>query len=287
MKKLWVILGSLLLFFFLPFLFWGPSWKDSDDDGVPNHLDKCPNTSSGIKVDAWGCPADSDGDWVIDSRDGCPDTPQGVQVDSDGCPMDADLDGVYDGHDKCPGTEPGISVDENGCPLDSDRDGVNDDVDQCAGTPLGARVDERGCWVVQGIQFDPGKWDIPIQAYPILDEVVAVLDKNSSLTIEIQGHTDNIGSEEANRAISAKRAKAVSEYFVEKGIGVERLSAVGYGPSSPIAENDTPEGRAKNRRVDKSEIGNRKSEIGNRRTCDLRPVTCDLRLATCNLRPVS
>jgi OOP family OmpA-OmpF porin len=83
-----------------------------------------------------------------------------------------------------------------------------------------------------------------------LDGVVAVLKRNPTLRVEIQGHTDNIGSEASNRKLSENRARAVMEYLVKKGVEAERLSAAGYGSSRPIASNDTLEGRARNRRVE-------------------------------------
>ena len=80
--------------------------------------------------------------------------------------------------------------------------------------------------------------------------MVAVLERNPSLNIVIQGHTDNRGTAAHNQKLSENRAKSVLEYFVEKGITRERLSAVGFGFSSPAATNETPEGQAKNRRVE-------------------------------------
>jgi OOP family OmpA-OmpF porin len=91
-----------------------------------------------------GAPADSDGDGVPNRLDRCPDTPRGAQVDPRGCPLDSDGDGVFDGLDMCPGTPAGARVDPRGCPLDSDGDGVFDGLDQCPDTPRGARVDARG-----------------------------------------------------------------------------------------------------------------------------------------------
>ena len=90
---------------------------DSDGDGVPDSLDKCPNTPQGVSVDKNGCPVDSDGDGVPDYMDKCPDTPKGVTVDKDGCPVDSDGDGVPDYLDKCPDTPKGAKVDKNGCPV--------------------------------------------------------------------------------------------------------------------------------------------------------------------------
>lgn len=223
---------------------------DSDGDGVVDRLDQCPDTPAGAKVDYKGCPVDTDRDGVYDYQDECPDTPEGVRVDSKGCPFDSDGDGVYDYRDKCPGTPRGVKVDANGCPVDTDKDGVADYKDKCPGTPEGAKVDERGCWVLQGVYFDTNKSSIKPQSYPALDEVVKVLKENSGIKLEIQGYTDSVGSEKYNQALSEKRAKSVYEYFIKKGIKSSQLSYKGYGESSPIASNDTEEGRAKNRRVE-------------------------------------
>ncbi|HKQ96819.1 MAG TPA: OmpA family protein [Candidatus Polarisedimenticolia bacterium] len=119
--------------------------KDSDGDGVPDGLDKCPSTPKGAKVDAKGCPIDSDGDGVADGLDKCPGTAKGVKVGSDGCPMDSDKDGVFDGTDQCPDTPAGSKVDAKGCPTDADGDGVADGLDKCPGTPKGVKVNAEGC----------------------------------------------------------------------------------------------------------------------------------------------
>jgi OOP family OmpA-OmpF porin len=87
-------------------------------------------------------------------------------------------------------------------------------------------------------------------AEPVLDEVVFVLKKNPNLRVEIQGHTDNVGEAQYNRKLSKKRARSVMDYFIQEGIEPGRLSYEGYGFSSPAASNATPEGRAKNRRVE-------------------------------------
>lgn len=119
--------------------------KDSDNDGVNDDVDQCPNTPAGVKVDEFGCPLDADNDGVPDYLDKCPFTPAGVKVDKDGCPLDSDLDGVPDYLDHCPGTPTDVKVNNNGCPLDSDGDGVPDYLDHCANTPPGTEVDNNGC----------------------------------------------------------------------------------------------------------------------------------------------
>ncbi|MCF8083974.1 MAG: OmpA family protein [Deltaproteobacteria bacterium] len=132
---------------------------------------------------------------------------------------------------------------------DSDGDGVLDNQDKCPGTPKGAHVNKFGCWVLEEVLFDFDKHNIKPQYYSFLDQAAAVLKKNPDLKVQIEGHTDNMGSAAYNQKLSLKRAAAVMTYFVSKGIDKERLMAKGYGFSRPVATNETEEGRALNRRV--------------------------------------
>ena len=125
--------------------FWMGRPRDTDEDGVPNKIDRCPGTPKGAVVDAGGCPLDTDKDKVFDGLDKCAGTPEGAVVDDKGCPLDADADGVFDGIDKCPDTPKGVLVDAQGCPMDSDGDLVFDGPDQCPNTPKGSKVDASGC----------------------------------------------------------------------------------------------------------------------------------------------
>jgi outer membrane protein OmpA-like peptidoglycan-associated protein len=118
---------------------------DTDNDGVGDHKDRCPDTPAGCRVDDHGCPIDTDRDGVCDGLDQCENTPAGIQVDERGCPRDSDRDGVPDGTDQCADTPAGCQVDSRGCPVDSDRDGVCDGLDQCPDTPSGTTVDAKGC----------------------------------------------------------------------------------------------------------------------------------------------
>jgi len=236
-------------------------YPDSDGDGVPNHLDKCPDTPSGVKVDAVGCPLDSDGDGVPDYLDKCPNTPKGVGVDAVGCPLDSDGDGVPDYLDKCPNTPRGMAVDANGCP-DSDGDGVPDNLDKCPNTPRGVPVNASGCplegitvigdeWMVRGeILFALNKSDLTSHAKELLGRAVDFLKKNPQYVTEIQGHTDSTGPLAWNMELSQRRADSVKAYMVSQGVPTDRLTTKGFGPHEPIAPNDTKENRAKNRRVD-------------------------------------
>jgi len=133
---------------------------------------------------------------------------------------------------------------------DTDGDGVYDSDDECPGTPKGARVNIKGCWIIAGILFDYDKWNIKAVSYPALDEVVAVLKQNPDLKVEIQGHTDNIGSAAYNMKLSRKRAESVKSYLDKKGIYSTRLKSEGYGFAKPVVPNTTPENRALNRRVE-------------------------------------
>jgi len=228
--------NNLLYTLGLLFSFGGEKMKvDSDADGVYDEDDRCPDTPLGVSVDSSGCPIDSDGDGVPDYMDKCPGTPKGAAVDADGCPLDSDGDGVYDYLDKCPDTPRGIVVDENGCPK---------------AEPKGAEVTDHGTYVFRNIRFEFGKATLRQDSYPVMDEVMTFLENNPDLKLEIQGHTDNVGPEDFNLMLSEKRAKAVMDYLLGKGIEPGRLSAKGFGLSDPMRSNDTPEGRAENRRVE-------------------------------------
>ena len=146
-------------------------------------------------------------------------------------------------------------MDANGCPIDSDGDGVADCLDKCAGTPKGIVVDENGCvpegfLVVGDVLFDTNKWDIKPEGQVQLDKGVAFLLKNPQLKVEIQGHTDSSGTLAWNTDLAQRRAESVMKYLVSKGVPAGQLRAKGFGPTVPVAPNDTKEGRAKNRRVD-------------------------------------
>jgi len=105
-------------------------------------------------------------------------------------------------------------------------------------------------WVLFGVNFDVNKSTIKPESYPILEHAVSVLKDNSDIKVEIQGHTDGDASAAYNMKLSQKRAEAVKAYLVEHGIDASRLSTVGYGKTKPIADNNTAEGKAKNRRIE-------------------------------------
>ena len=255
---------------------------DTDEDGVPDQEDPCP-LIAGLLADN-GCPPpppDTDGDGTIDAEDGCPLLPGSLQAG--GCP-DRDGDGLRDSLDKCPDQAGRISL--QGCP-DSDNDGVPDEKDQCpdkvgdfttAGCPDadldGIRdleddcpvdpgpLSNKGCPLIktrgaeeldfqaEHIKFEQGSATLLVASHEVLDEVARILNTYTSFQLEIIGHTDATGKEESNLQLSQLRAKACMEYLITKGIAASRLQAIGKGESQPIADNLTPEGREKNRRVE-------------------------------------
>jgi OmpA-OmpF porin, OOP family len=170
--------------------------------------------------------------------------------------VDTDGDGVYDAFDKCPDTPKGATVDGDGCPADDDKDTVWNGIDQCANTPVDRIADETGCPMPEKvnidlhIQFDNNRADIKEMYRDQIAKVAMFMRTYPAVTAEIEGHTDSVGSSKKNTALSRQRADNVKKYLVKEfGIDAARLTARGYGPSRPIADNGTEEGRAMNRRV--------------------------------------
>lgn len=102
---------------------------------------------------------------------------------------------------------------------------------------------------LNNIFFEYAKAVLQPTSFPELDRIADTMKENPNLVIEIQGHTDNVGSDESNQKLSQDRAEAVRKYLLSKKIQTARITSVGYGETKPIASNDTEEGRAQNRRV--------------------------------------
>ncbi len=116
--------------------------------------------------------------------------------------------------------------------------------------PLYNKLLTDGKIVTYGITFDVNKATIKPQSMGTINEIFSILQKYPDLRFSVEGHTDNTGNTTQNQTLSESRAKAVCEKLKEMGISASRLSAKGHGMSKPIDNNDTPEGRAKNRRVE-------------------------------------
>jgi len=237
-----------------------PKKKDTDKDGVTDDLDLCPLVPGKA---AWhGCPVpDSDHDGIDDEHDSCKNVPGVARYN--GCPIpDSDHDGINDEEDKCP-HQAGVGR-YNGCPIpDRDGDGINDEEDKCpdsAGT-----AENHGCPVVKEIRkeateqinyiahnilFNTASDQLTDSSYIALSQLADLLLRHPEWHLAIEGYTDNSGDPTKNLALSQKRADAVRNLLASKGIPAARLSAKGFGPQNPIADNRTPKGKAANRRVE-------------------------------------
>ncbi len=211
-----------------------------------------------IAVAEAAAPADTDQDGVLDTDDQCPDTPAGASVDANGCELDSDNDGVVDSKDQCPATPAGAAVDANGCELDSDNDGVVDSKDQCPNTPAGDKVDEQGCSVMQEelvtvdlhVAFANNSAVVPDSDYAKIEELATYMARYAGSVVTIEGHTSKAGSAAYNKQLSQKRADAVAEVLISDfGIARDRVTAIGYGEERPLDDSGTQAAAQKNRRV--------------------------------------
>lgn len=229
--------------------------KDSDGDGVSDNEDLCPNVK-GLK-EYKGCP-DTDGDGVFDDLDECPKV-LGPKVNK-GCPWpDSDNDGLSDNKDDCP-TISG-PVENRGCPYgDTDGDGVNDNVDPCPKTT--GPVENKGCPVIEkkdqkvidmafkNLEFETSKDIIEESSKPSLNSLAEKLKQKPEWNLLLSGHTDNDGDDDANMILSKNRSETVKSYLISRGISESRIRVNYFGETEPVANNNTSEGRQKNRRVE-------------------------------------
>jgi len=232
-----------------------PVVLDRDNDGVPDDTDKCPDTPGLASL--MGCP-DKDGDGIADADDKCPDV-RGI-AKYQGCPIpDTDKDGINDEQDKCP-TVAGLAK-YQGCPMpDQDNDGVADEDDKCPTRP--GPVSNQGCpeiakeviekvnMAAKNVFFATGSYKLLAKSYKSLNEVAELMKSDESLILDVDGHTDDVGSDENNQKLSENRAASVREYIKSRGIPESRMVSTGYGEAKPVAENTTATGRAQNRRTE-------------------------------------
>jgi len=258
--------------------------KDSDNDGVSDKKDQCPDTPAGVAVDENGCPLDSDLDGVPDYLDECPTTPglekfkgcpdtdgDGIPDKDDACPdvaglislkgcPDSDGDGVSDKDDRCPDTPAGWEVDKFGCPIDRDRDGIPDSEDDCPDKPGVAEL--KGCpWTPpalmvkyglnnKNILFDFDSSKLQNEGTNTLNIIAKALKNHDDFGVLFEGFTDWTGTDDYNLKLSEKRVVSAKNYLMGKGIGENRISTSFFGEAKPVKENSTKEGRKYNRRVE-------------------------------------
>jgi len=228
---------------------------DTDGDGLKDADDACPEVAGLAALN--GCP-DADGDGVADKDDQCPN--DAGTAANNGCP-DADADGVYDKDDEC--KEVAGPAENKGCPWpDTDGDGVFDKDDNCVnevgppsnqGCPEKVITEEAKIKLdkfAKAIYFNSGKSSFRLGVKDNLDLIADIMKEFKDSDFSIEGHTDSQGSAKLNQSLSDSRSKAVLDYLVEKGIAASRLSSKGFGEDNPIANNKTSKGRAQNRRVE-------------------------------------
>jgi OOP family OmpA-OmpF porin len=229
---------------------------DSDKDGTADPDDSCKTIAGPPR---WhGCPIpDSDHDGIDDEQDSCKMVPGVARYH--GCPVpDADSDGVNDEEDSCKYV-PGVP-DHHGCPIpDSDHDGLNDEMDKCPNQP--GPADNNGCPVIKAemlkraelvaanLMFQTNSANLTKNSFPAIRELADSLRANPDLNLLIEGYTDNLGGAAFNLKLSENRANTVKKQLVQLRISENRLETRGFGESKPLAPNNTPAGRAQNRRV--------------------------------------
>jgi outer membrane protein OmpA-like peptidoglycan-associated protein len=250
----------------------GPA--DKDQDRIPDLSDNCPENPEDYDdfEDTDGCPEDdNDKDKIVDKDDQCALIPEDYDnfEDTDGCPEDDnDKDGIVDKSDGCPidPEDKDNFEDADGCPeLDNDKDKIADKDDKCPNEPetYNEVEDTDGCpdfklititdekiVLTQKIFFAKGKTKILPKSFPLLDEVAEALKTKTKITVRIEGHTSDEGTDAYNLKLSQGRADSVRQYLIDQGIDGARMEAKGYGESLPIESNKKEAGREKNRRVE-------------------------------------
>ncbi len=238
-----------------------PKNRDSDNDGLSDSEEVRMYKTDPRKPDTDGDGL-KDGDEVATYKtdplkldtdlDGLKDGDE-VTRRTDPLKTDTDADGLLDGDEVLRQTDPLRMDTDNGSvsdgkeianqtnPLDP-----NDDVPK----PTLRKVEIGKAIVLEGIVFRSGKATIEVQSEETLEQVFNTLLENPEVIIEIRGYTDNVGQRLRNIKLSQQRAEAVRSWLVHKGIDSQRIMAKGYGADNPIADNATPEGRQKNRRIE-------------------------------------
>ncbi|MGH7494522.1 MAG: OmpA family protein [bacterium] len=222
-----------------------PLTDDTDQDGLTDGEELLTHHTNPLK-------ADTDNDRLSDGEeltvhrthplladtdsDGVRDGLEVHRLVSNPNESDTDGDGIADGRDQCPteaatGESHGIA---EGCP--DIKPQIWMEVDQVI--------------VLVGVNFLAGEARPTPQSLEALEKVYNTLADNVEVAFEIQGHADGAGNLDSNLRLSQRRAEAVFEYLAQRGIAPERLRPVGLGESQPLASNDTPMGRAQNRRIE-------------------------------------
>lgn len=287
------------------------NYDNRHDFAKPKYYDKCPQTTpASVPVDKYGCPPDSDGDGVPDYLDKCPNTPSGVKVDKDGCPLDSDRDGVSDYLDKCPDTPAGMKVDQNGCPpppvvekagsiadpcigktakevfvLLPDRDGkvgqvevittagsqglnkaweatnvVGADQKPCESAVMDEKavrdkfkeaLDAEPALPVSFVVYFKSGSSAPIEeSKKLIPEIAEAVKSHKAINVFVAGHTDSVASNKYNQKLSEKRAKTISNLLISQGVDKSVIEIGYYGEEKLLIATPDNVNEPGNRRVE-------------------------------------
>jgi len=215
-----------------------PLKTDTDGDGL----------SDGVEVNQYK----TDPQKVDTDGDGLKDGAEVNQYKTDPLKADTDSDGLSD-------AEEVNTYKTNPLMIDSDSGGMADGAEVKSKTnPMDSSDDitstivlEKGKrLILQGVNFKSNQATLTDDSKSILEEAYKALLLNPDVRVEISGYTDNVGSDEYNQKLSLRRAQAVKNWLVQRGIASNRMKTVGKGEMEPVASNDTAQGRAQNRRIE-------------------------------------
>ena len=228
-------------------------------------IDVLKDDVSSLNIRIEGFTDDADNDGVSDAFDKSPNTPLGVAVDGSGNALDVDMDNVPDYRDADPFSNRGVLVDENGVELDDDKDGVPNSKDLESNTVVGTMVNQFGMNVsgtvytngggmiyFPSIYFNSGSAIVGSSNENRIATIALMLKNNADISLNVIGHTDNVGDTEFNKELGLKRAKAVINYLVSNySIDSKRLDAITKGEQDPLSNVSEVNVLTKiNRRVD-------------------------------------
>jgi len=230
--------------------------SDTDGDGLTdgNEIDKY--RTDPLKTD-------SDGDGLTDGAevnnyntdpnkadtdmDGLKDGAEVNQYHTNALKSDSDGDGLTDGDEV-------VKYHTDPIMLDTDGGGVNDGKEIARGTdpknPDDDVIKLETPMILEGVNFEVNSAILTTESEKTLEKALTTLKNNPDVYVEIRGYTDSKGSVKANEKLSQKRAESVRDWLVNHGADAEKITAIGMGPENPVAPNDTPEGRMKNRRIE-------------------------------------
>ncbi len=245
--------------------------SDLDADGIPDRHDGDPYRAEDLDQfrDEDGIPDyDNDGDALLDPEDRCPNEAEDFDGfrDEDGCPdPDNDRDNIADQYDQCPNEPEDIDgfEDQDGCPdPDNDQDNIADERDLCPTDPetYNGFLDEDGC----PDQLPSRRKFIPLPEVEFVGDSLALtyasreslrafadrLKKHPKLHVRIEGHTYPHGEVSLDEELTKKKAELVREMLISLGVEPNRVIALGFGATRPVADNETYAGRTVNDRID-------------------------------------